>query len=355
MRYSKRKIFILLLSALLFLTSCTQESGTLSSQLPESIRLTINEAWNHHTICQYAYIDPDGKLHINPQFMEWVSAAKTVNGKSGAVSVVSFTDTFTEELWVLWTDGKVSYLHMTADELARRYPASKDNPTAYPAQDEVGGINRIDLAGRWQSIEEQLSGKKVSVIFGGRRSVYTDGGYGFATTDGNVYYFGWNVSAAKSDALVNGNGVVTADGKATAVVTNNQAPKTVILCEKSAVAADGGEYYGYLFLLEDGTLMETTLKRGTTEIAETAIRDTQVVRLFPDSGCYAKADGTLVFWDGEITSERKPDTLKSTANADQITPEWNMILYCDGTLEVDDDDALDWLRGVDVRIKVLSK
>ncbi len=378
MKHFKIKAFALLLSVSLFLTSCAQESGNPSSQMPtsstptssvptssepdnpssqmpEPIQLAINEAWNHHTVCQYAYIDPNGKLHINPQFAEWVNAAKTVDGKSGAVSVMSFTDSFTDELWVLWEDQTVSYLHMSAAELAKRYPASKENPSGYPTQDEVGGINRIDLAKRWQTIENQLNGKKVEALFGGRRSVYTDGGYGFATTDGNVYYFGWNVSAAQSDAMVNGNGIVTADGKAVGIVTNNQAPKAVVLCEKSAVAADAGEYHGYLFLLEDGTLMETTMKRGTTEIEKTAVRDTQVVRLFPDGGCYEKADGTLVFWDAEVSWERNPGSLKSPAGVDQMVPEWDIILYRDGTLELNDKEQLDWLRGSDVSIKVLSK
>ena len=106
-----------------YISSAAQPSSTdspeaLSSQPKSSQNLSFHAEYMRQTVSQYGYIDSQGKLHWNPDFLnrelkaygldEFIAELKKLEQKSGAVSFAVDSPFYITQ--VLWQDGTMTYL-----------------------------------------------------------------------------------------------------------------------------------------------------------------------------------------------------------------------------------------------------
>ncbi len=372
MRNNLKKIIAVLL-LLPLLTSCTSGGGdSTSSGVPDSsvpassdipvsseptkpaLSLTTKSAWNHYTVCDFAYIDTNNVVHISPDFKAYASAAKKYDGKSDAVSVVCMNDTYVQELWILWKDGTVSYIHPTIKEVAKIYPAKdengklKEDPTDYEPFEPVGAVLYPgQLESHWAKVETSLQGKNAAWIFGDPFDFYEgEYYYGFVEQNGTIHYYdaeGASFAGDAEDPYVYADGTtwVTKAGKACSVFylpSENRYQVTELVGEGAVQAVSTGEYS--ICLMRDGSVKH--IGEGTA-----ANKSAKVYKLFAGTKWMERLDGTIISWYGE-----KELSMIKDAPVDQIVND--MILFDDGTVTEEFMPENWWMNGV-TNVKVLNK
>ena len=107
--------------------SSTDSPEALSSQPKSSQNLSFHAEYMRQTVSQYGYIDSQGKLHWNPDFLDAVSdknlqellaELKKIEEKNGAQSFV-----VTNPQWkvcVMWKDGSATELEADFDPFSER-------------------------------------------------------------------------------------------------------------------------------------------------------------------------------------------------------------------------------------------
>lgn len=294
--------------------------------------------------------------------MELVAAAKQYDGKSGAISVMSFADVFDTELWILWENRSITYLHMTEEELVSRYPAydengkPKEDPADYPDTENMGNtMIRKYLPQHWANVEELLREKKVAWMFGSPNSQsHWYDAYGFVCMDGTIYY----MDTGKAEGNM----------------------QYVYASELSAVTEKGEAYTFVYTLMADGVRKMVPVKiEGTDAVQAVTVNNTQAVlqkdgtvvysstedvpvpqdtvkatRFLVNTPIMETTDGRLVFIaepETEICSWEDFSGVKNGATVDQIyMGAMPVIVFTDGSVQCDENH---WLNGV-TNVKVLN-
>ncbi len=335
------------------------------------LNLKFESTWNYETICRNAYIDDQRYVHFSPEFLAAVPEAAKYEQKQGAMAVwnmrdTGFVDHVDEEVFILWDDGSVTFLHISEENFRKKYNHSKE-PVIYKIEKSSGVRYHLDDGWqelesrlmRWRSWEKLLEGKQVAWIFDSDLPfrdcpgmVLTDGTliyfprpwYMISTDTGKPYTEGVKQTTYTTVKPVAGMHFITTAGR------NNILTQYGVV--KVSVYASGADFRmvwprdnivqasGDLILKSDGRL---EIKKDAQK--QYRALDEQYVRIFPGAGYGLTVDNRLVRYAHSVNG---PDeiTLKENGKVDQLTDDL-VVVYEDGTIQYPADvPGAAWLAAV---------
>ena len=363
----------------------------------KDLNLTFDPKWNYQTICRNACLDA-GRLYFNPDFLAEVPEAAQYEGKYGAISVwTADNPDGPQELWILWEDYTITYLHTTEEAFREKYQHSKEPELIVEPSwgfDDAPPLHEYDyfVNDKWQAREEQLmrwrcwdallKDQKAEWLFGNGPTA--NGSYGMLMTDGTLIYFPTPTYAIE---MYTGKPDTAHNSKTEYISLKAQAGEYFIASagqnrvqlrygveeirrlgngsllrrnlwsngEKIVQAAD------YVILKTDGRLeikSNMEIRPGMEYKTDLEIQmlyralDEQYVRIFPEAGYGLTVDNRLVRY-AEFVDGPDEITLKEGGEVDQVTQEL-VVVYKDGTLQYPADvPELEWLSAVE-KVRVLS-
>ncbi len=361
----------------------------------KDLNLTFDPTWNYQTVCRNAYIDGWQRVCFSPAFLAEVPEAAQYADKRGAMSVwTADNPDGPQELWILWEDYTVTYLHMTEAAFREKYQHSKEPELSIQPSwgfDDDPPLHEYDyfLNETWRAREEQLmrwrcweallKDRKVEWLCGNGPT--SNGSYGMLTTDGTLIYFPTPTYAiethtGKPDTAHNSKTkYISLKAQAGEYFIASAGQHRVQLChgveeirwfdrwdktsiEQRTIWPNGKKIVQAI----DDLILETngrlTIKLGLESQMRYRALDEQYVRIFPEAGYGLTVDNRLVRY-AEFVDGPDEITLKENGEVDQLTEDL-VLVYKDGTIQYPIDvPELEWLSAAEevytlsrIRLKV---
>ena len=326
--------------------SSESASSPASSQAVSAQQLVFHPEYMRQTISQYGYIDTDGVLHWNPDFIErkligeyglndYAKALQELTKRNGAVSFCVAPLTY--EVLVLWEDSSMTALKAEFSPMA--------GPGTEISEKEWGKV----AAEEQENVAALACGQEFGPFY-----LKKDGSVRWSFREEPERSGAMQISLDPSDSRLD---ILTEGGTLEAKLIEQL--KTEEERSEAASWQDIVQMMSYNMIVyalhEDGSLTRARKSDYPYGRAEQQYpwpsEPVNVVRLFPGTGWYLTADGTLYHLDtnSEFPSDKK---ISGMQEIDQIFSEGSYALMKDGSIrpldsQAEQDKALsEWLNSV---------